>query len=454
MRHILKPLVPAGKTGLEMTSGDGAVYNVFPILAIYAADYPEQCMLSCAKYGTCPVCDRKATELGVPGIGNYRTSRQTLATIEKALTVKSRKTFATLCKEAKAPLNGMTARPFWEDLPYVDIHSCIAPDILHQCFQGVFKHLVKWCSKIIGETRLDQRLQRLPPAYGVRHFDAGWSQLSQVTGPERKDMAKVLLGVLVGSGASDRAIKAVTAILDFIYTAQYLSHNTDSLVELEHYLSEWHTHKDALKDADIGRADFNIPKFHMLGHYTRPIRLFGSTDNYNTEFFERIHIDIIKTAWDSSNHRDAMPQMLECEVRKEKIELFESFIAWKSGVRVIRARKRRGQCLRATSGMEILMAKHTPSTLRVSNIMKLHHAPFFSYYLHQFILDFCSASSKQRLRLDSSMVNELKAERVHVWHQVNLIHPDIQELDEEAETKDRIVSCPASGNRKFLHRPQ
>ncbi|KAF9043522.1 hypothetical protein BDZ89DRAFT_901033, partial [Hymenopellis radicata] len=56
MAHIMEPLKEAGQNGVEMTSGDGAVRMVHPVLASYVADYPEQCLVTCAKYGTCPKC--------------------------------------------------------------------------------------------------------------------------------------------------------------------------------------------------------------------------------------------------------------------------------------------------------------------------------------------------------------------------------------------------------------
>ncbi|KDR70580.1 hypothetical protein GALMADRAFT_76052, partial [Galerina marginata CBS 339.88] len=56
MRLVLSPLIKAGTDGVEMTSGNGEVRNVHPILACYAADYPEQCIVASTKYGTCPKC--------------------------------------------------------------------------------------------------------------------------------------------------------------------------------------------------------------------------------------------------------------------------------------------------------------------------------------------------------------------------------------------------------------
>ncbi|KAF9529444.1 hypothetical protein CPB83DRAFT_926845, partial [Crepidotus variabilis] len=62
MHHILSPLIPAGKDGVPITSGNGEVRQVYPILACYSADFPEQCLVACTKYGTCPKCKRPASQ--------------------------------------------------------------------------------------------------------------------------------------------------------------------------------------------------------------------------------------------------------------------------------------------------------------------------------------------------------------------------------------------------------
>jgi hypothetical protein len=77
--------------------------------------------------------------------------------------------------------------------------------------------------------------------------------------------------------------------------------------------------------------DFNIPKFHSLLHYVDSIKAFGTTDNYNTEMFERLHIDFAKHGWRASNHRDEFPQMIRWLSRQEKIDSFAKHISRTSG---------------------------------------------------------------------------------------------------------------------------
>ncbi|EPS94102.1 hypothetical protein FOMPIDRAFT_1079245, partial [Fomitopsis schrenkii] len=164
---------------------------------------------------------------------------------------------------------------------------------------------------------LDRRIRCLPPAYGARHFKNGISALSQVSGTERKHIARILLACLVGK-IPQEVMTAFRAILDFIYLAQYPAHDNDTLEYMEKALKTFHKHKSVLIKLGI-REHLNIPKFHSLQHYVESIKLLGATDNYNTEAFERFHIDYAKAAWRATNRRDARPQMALWLSRREKM---------------------------------------------------------------------------------------------------------------------------------------
>ncbi|PPQ84929.1 hypothetical protein CVT24_000245 [Panaeolus cyanescens] len=330
MRTVLHPLIAAGHQGVEMVSCDGTVRRVFPLLTCYVADYPEQCLVACCKYGTCPKCTVSAKDLQDRKEYPLRTQKATECVMQDARQRvkdepdqrKRNREYYNFCMDQDVA--GGVWKPFWVDFPHCDIHEAMTPDVLHQLYQGVLKHLIQWCMKACGQ-RLDRRIQVLPPTHGVRQFKHGFSNLSQISGTERKNMAKILLGCVVGY-MSHEGIKAVTALLDFIYLAQYEAHTAETFQYMEDALRRFYDNRNFF--ITIGaRTHFNIPKFHSLTHYIRSIKMFGATDNYNTEMFERLHIDFAKMGWRASNKRDEFPQMIRWLGRQEKVTSYEVYQA-------------------------------------------------------------------------------------------------------------------------------
>ena len=182
MRLVLEPLIKAGKNGVEMTGANGEVRWVHPLLTCYAADFPEQCLVTCTKYGTCPKCHKGSKNLQDPEPGDPHSWEWTLHVIELAKKTSSKTAFYVSCMEND--VSGSIYEPFWKGFPYCDIHMATTPDILHQLYQGVIMHLINWVQILMTEEEFDKQLCTLPPAFGVWHFSNGWSALSQISGTE------------------------------------------------------------------------------------------------------------------------------------------------------------------------------------------------------------------------------------------------------------------------------
>ncbi|QRW13650.1 plasma membrane ATPase 4 [Ceratobasidium sp. AG-Ba] len=120
--------------------------------------------------------------------------------------------------------------PFWRDYPHVRVDCLMTPDLLHQLHKGVMKdHLTKWVTEILGKQIIDKRYLTMPEYHGMRHFKNGITSVSQWTGRELKEMAKILLPVV--SDQDEKVVKAARALLDFMYLA-HSSALTDSKLEV------------------------------------------------------------------------------------------------------------------------------------------------------------------------------------------------------------------------------
>ncbi|KAF5362693.1 hypothetical protein D9757_014516 [Collybiopsis confluens] len=475
MAVVLEHLKAAGDPdgyGVEMVGGDGVVRRVFPILATYVADYPEQCLVTCTKYGTCPKCQQKADALQDASMLAPRDQFWTIDKIQTARKeLKDRGGRAVHDRTMVDDVAGGNYQPFWEGFPLTDIHRCIAPDVLHQLYQGIFKYLVEWVQQVVGEKELDERIRTLPPTHGVRHFAKGISVLSQLSGGEHRHIARVLLACLVGK-LEPEGIAACRSMLHFIQLSQYSSHDHETLKYMVDTLRTWYRHREYFIDKEV-RQHFNIPKFHALLHYVQSIRWLGTTDNYNTEAFERFHIDWAKEGWAASNKRDHFPQMVLFISRKEKIASYDFYRSWAGSnmpqldtnsdeqeitatvtklgpgsdndseecISVGRTKLRQySQAPEIGQSMTIHLTKH-PSEPRkkLSHILVSHSAPGFITELKRFLCSFLASSDQPAKH--TTLQSSLPFDTVDVWHRFNITPMKL--LDDEVE-KAIVRASPIS----------
>ncbi|KAG1840328.1 hypothetical protein C8R48DRAFT_679620 [Suillus tomentosus] len=328
LRHVLGPLKSAGSDGISMCSGDGVRRHCHPLFASFVGDYPEQLLTTGVKFGECPKCDVEAKDTGS---NTTPFHLRKLSAVLDALAAFDDGNLAFVRACAAAGIKPII-HPFWEDLPFTNIFRTITPDVLHQLYQGLIKHLLGWWSAACGAAEIDARCRRLPPNHHVRLFTKGITCLSCVSGTEHAQICRFILGIIIdirlpNNLNAGRLLRAVQGLLDFLYLAQYPCHSSETLHSLDEALDLFHANKDIFIQLGI-RNNFNLPKLHATRHYHLMIMLFGTTDNYNTEYTERLHIDLAKDAYRATNHQDEFLQMTRWLERKEKVLRHQKYVSW------------------------------------------------------------------------------------------------------------------------------
>ncbi|KAB5587770.1 hypothetical protein CTheo_8789 [Ceratobasidium theobromae] len=319
MGAILEPIKEASKHGVEALCADGHVRRIHPILAVYIVDFPEQCLVTCACQNRCPICTVPVNECGKPEEYSKRTKAYMLDAMDDYMegyrtTAESRGVWPVW--------------PFWADLQFVNIATCITPDLLHQLNKGVFKdHIVKWCTELLGAREVDHHLKGMTRFQGLRHFANGSSVIKQWTGNEAKHLAKTFLPLIAGC-KEGQAVNATRCVIDFMYRTHMPEMSDDDLEALDNDLAEFHKSKEAFVECNVvdsGDMFDAIAKIHMLSHYSESIRELGTTDGYNTEAPEHLHIDCVKEGWRMSNHNNPLDQMALYLQRKESWALLHTY---------------------------------------------------------------------------------------------------------------------------------
>ncbi|QRV76908.1 Zn-finger protein [Ceratobasidium sp. AG-Ba] len=322
LAKIFEPLETASSDGIFARCADGYVRHLYPILASYIADWPEQNALACTTESGCPKCLQKRVGRGQGGSrASLRDQSKTLAALQ-----------AYQQDKRPAHLAHLDLRPyvpFWAKLPYVRFGSCLTPDLLHQLYKGMYEHARTWVEILLGTKELNQRFAAMPGAKDLRWFKHGVTNVKVWTGRESRDMMRQFLPVALDAQAPPDFARMLRSLLDFLYLAHGTRLSDTELTEMESLLATFHETKRALVDAKIvgkiGAFD-RLAKLHMLSHYTHDIRELGVPDGYSTEMPEHLHIVYVKTPWRMSSRRDPLPQMEAMVERLEAIRMQRTVI--------------------------------------------------------------------------------------------------------------------------------
>ncbi|KAG1895712.1 uncharacterized protein F5891DRAFT_1130506 [Suillus fuscotomentosus] len=271
--HILLAYLPT--TCLEHITNKASQCRTIanlPLFSCFIGHYPEQVLATGVKAMECPKCDIPPDKLGRNAtpfkMRNLNVVLDALAAIDHG-DIK----FVHAChKNGIKPIIHL----FWEPLPYTNIFQAITPDVPHQLYQGLIKHLLGWLAKAFGAAEIDARCQRLHPNHHIHLFMKGITSLSRISGTEHSQICHFLLGIIVDIRLPNQLALSCQS--------------SETLTLLVEALDLFHDNKQIF--------------LHAAQHYMSMIQTFGMTDNYNTEYTERLHIDLAKDVYCTTNHKD------------------------------------------------------------------------------------------------------------------------------------------------------
>ena len=185
------------------------------------------------------------------------------------------------------------------------------------------------------------------------------------------------------------------------------------------------------------RSNFNLPKLHSLLHYVSSIKLFGTTDNYNTEYTERLHIDLAKDAYRATNHKDEYTQMTIWLERKEKILRHEKYIQWQLTNQYSQPKRLPPAIVHQR---QLKIALHpTLNAVSIEKICSDYGATFFRHALARFLVQWNNPLLGRREIEEKSLDTYLPFQSLPVFHRIKF------QVNEEGviSTADAIHAQPS-----------
>ena len=152
----------------------------------------------------------------------------------------------------------------------------------------------------------------------------------------------------------------------------------------------------------------------------------GTTDNYNTEYTERLHIDIAKEAYRATNFKDELVQMTKWLERREKLYRHAQYLDWKLSGSPAAPSIIYDVAPGVTFDRTLSIPKTpTHKLVSISQLDELYGARFFDEALCRWIVGIQNPELTQRQLEWRASYYSLAFSGVPVFHHVKFTIPDI-----------------------------
>jgi hypothetical protein len=254
------------------------VRQCFPVLAAWIADHAENETLHGLKRMSCAVCEVPVERLGSDPNEEHPTRDylKYAAMEQRYIDTEDEHIIASLSE-----VGVKMGRNVFIGLSRVVIPLLFKPDILHNVYLGLFKHMMQWIEDFLKkhdrQDLFDEVWKSLPPYPGFFVPKKAYREVTQWQGKEMRNLGRCILGVLASAlrrptpaqqGPFGDAIRCVRALVDFSLMAQYQSHTSETLGYMEQYLKDFHRYKDVFQEFRTskktrGEADANDEQLRL-----------------------------------------------------------------------------------------------------------------------------------------------------------------------------------------------
>ena len=332
---ITASLKDTANQGCDLVDPSGHIRNRYTPLISYIADLPEQQLVACVSKNASPVTTAELPRFGDPNPSPPRTGHDILQQIKELCKRVDPWDLNIFQKAAKVLKLLGVHKPFWRNWKFSDPSLFLTGEILHTCHKFFFNHILKWCKEVTGSHTLDTRFSNLHQRVSFRHFSSGVSRQLQMTGRDHRDIERMVVPILDGAGAAtDDFIRAVHALVEFIYCAQDPVHTDSSIAAMEQALTEFHARKHSIitlggrKGTNGTINHFNIPKLELMMSFGRQTKANGALIQFTADTTERLLITHCKTPFQRTSHQAHMyvDQVVEILNHEEIIRTFDLYI--------------------------------------------------------------------------------------------------------------------------------
>ena len=185
---IFALLQPVAQDGTVMDCSGGKRQLCFPILSAWIADHAENATLHGISSKSCPRCEVSGRELGDP-LRTYNV--RDYASYAKRTSVYEETGMANVLEYFRQISVKMGCKVF-SGLHCVDPADLQKPDLLHNIYLGLFKHMMKWVEGFLKKHKRQQAFDDvwkvLPPypEFGVPK--KAYREVTQWQGKEMRNL--------------------------------------------------------------------------------------------------------------------------------------------------------------------------------------------------------------------------------------------------------------------------